>query len=146
MKRIAGMCALTCALSGCVTFGQMDKGLSALRNQPVSVAVQVLGYPAGEREVAGMKIVHWGRQQTGLMPLTSYGQNSGFGTVGTTPFSYTGTSASTQYVPLNFNCDIDLAIGPAGFVQGYQYSGNLGGCGAYIKALNRYRKSVGADD
>lgn len=105
----------------------------------------MLGYPAGEREVAGMKIVHWGRQQTGLMPLTSYDQNSGLGTIGTTPFSYTGTSVTTQYVPLHFNCDIDLAIGPGGFVQGYQYSGNLGGCSTYIKALNHYRQAEGLD-
>ncbi|MCA8065490.1 hypothetical protein [Burkholderia sp. AU38729] len=145
MKKIVAMAVSTCTLVGCVSFGQMEKGLDALRNQPVSTAVQVLGYPAGEREAAGMKIVHWGRQQTGLMPLTSYGQNSGFGTVGTTPFSYTGASTSMQYVPMNFNCDIDLAIGPGGVIQGYQYSGNIGGCSSYIKALNRYRESLGVN-
>ncbi|MBU9417146.1 hypothetical protein KTE23_11245 [Burkholderia multivorans] len=145
MRKIIAMVASSCVLVGCVSFGQMEKGLDALRNQPVSTAVQVLGYPAGEREAAGMKIVHWGRQQTGLMPLTSYGQNSGFGAVGSTPFSYTGTTTSTQYVPLNFNCEIDIAIGPGGFIQGYQYSGNIGGCSPYIKALNRYRESIGAN-
>lgn len=145
MKKIVALAVSTCTLVGCVSFGQMEKGLDALRNQPVSTAVQVLGYPAGEREAAGMKIVHWGRQQTGLMPLTSFGQNSGFGTVGSTPFSYTGTATSTQYVPMNFNCDIDLAIGPGGFIQGYQYSGNIGGCSSYIKALNRYRESIGSN-
>ncbi|MDR8077848.1 hypothetical protein KPA96_19525 [Burkholderia cenocepacia] len=123
----------------------MEKGLDALRNQPVSTAVQVLGYPAGEREVAGLKIVHWGRQQSGLMPMTSFGQNSAFGTVGATPFGYTGSSTSTQYVPMHFNCDIDLSIGPGGFIQGYQYAGNIGGCSPYIKALNRYRESLGAN-
>lgn len=139
------MIVSTLTLAGCVSFGQMEKGLDALRNHPVSTAVQVLGYPAGEREAAGLKIVHWGRQQTGLMPLTSYGQNSGFGTVGTTPFSYAGTSTSTQYVPMHFNCDIDLSIGPGGYIHGYQYSGNLGGCSAYIKALNRYRDAISSN-
>ncbi|WP_334028925.1 hypothetical protein [Burkholderia orbicola] len=145
MKMIVAITASTCMLVGCVSFGQMEKGLDALRNQPVSTAVQVLGYPTGEREAAGLKIVHWGRQQTGLMPMTSFGQNSAYGTVGTTPFSYTGTSTSTQYVPMNFNCDIDLAIGPGGFIQGYQYSGNIGGCSSYIKALNRYREAIGSN-
>jgi len=146
MKRIAGVCALACTLSGCVTFGQMDKGLNALRYQPISTAVEVLGYPAGEREAAGLKLVHWGRQQTALMPFTSFSQSNGYGAIGTRPFQYAGTSTATQLVPMNFQCEIDLAVGPTGTVQGYSYSGNIGGCEGYIKALNRYRKAAGLDN
>ena len=41
---VAAVAALP--LPGCVTFGQMDQGLSSLVGQPVDTAVNVLGYPS----------------------------------------------------------------------------------------------------
>ncbi|CAN7419450.1 hypothetical protein [Paraburkholderia terricola] len=131
------------ALAGCVTFGQMDAGMQELQGRTIETAVRVLGYPSGERLVAGMRIVHWGQRTGGLMPFTSVSQNSGSGYAGTTSFGYSGTTTTTQYMPVQYHCNIDLQISDAGLVVGGEFEGNLGGCSHYIKAMNAYRKSIG---
>jgi hypothetical protein len=141
-KLIAAAFALS-TLGGCVTFGQMDAGMQELQGRTIETAVRVLGYPTGERQVAGMRIVHWGQSTSGLIPYTSISQNSGSGFAGTTSFGYYGATTTTQYIPVQYHCNIDLQISDAGLVVGGEFEGNLGGCSHYIRELNAYRKSLG---
>lgn len=140
MRGYIGAAAVAATLTGCVTFGQMNQGLDALVGQPLDTAVNVLGYPSGERTIAGRHLVQWGRSAQGFMPVVNTAQT--FGTVAANRGwgSYSGTTTSTSYVPVSYNCSITLQVDMTDRVSGYQYNGNIGGCGAYIKRLNRYRK------
>jgi hypothetical protein len=130
-------------LSGCVTFGQFDQGLASLVGRPIDVAVSVLGFPTGEQTLVGHHLVQWGRSTQGFMPMTTSSQ--AYGTISTSKGwgAYSGMTAQTSYVPVNFNCSITLQINEANTVVSYQYSGNLGGCKGYIRSLNAYRKGQG---
>jgi hypothetical protein len=127
-------------LSGCVTLDQFDRGLSALVGKPLTTATDVLGYPSGERNVAGMRLVQWGRSTSGYMPITTPVQT--YGTV-TTPSGYglyNATSNQTTYVPFSYQCSVTLRVNSAGTVIGYSYDGGVSGCKTYIERLNRYSK------
>lgn len=144
MKSMRGYVAAVVAaatLTGCVTFGQMNQGLSLLVGQPLDTAVDVLGYPSGERTIAGRHLVQWGRSSQGFMPVTNTAQS--FGTVAANGRwgTYSGTTTSTSYVPISYNCSITVQVDMTDRISGYQYNGNLGGCEPYIKRLNRYRKT-----
>jgi hypothetical protein len=142
-KTICVSIALAVALTGCATWGQFDAGLHTLVGQPLSTATDVLGYPTGEREIAGLHLVQWGRSSQGFVPITmpvhSYGTVSGPGGFG----SFSSTSSQTSFVPVHYNCSITLRVDSTNVVTGYNYEGNLGGCGSYIKRLNQYRKLNG---
>jgi hypothetical protein len=133
--------AVAATLTGCVTFGQMDKGLASLVGEPLDTAVNVLGYPSGERTIAGRHLVQWGRSSQGFMPVVNTAQSFGTVTANGGWGTYSGTTTSTSYVPISYNCSITVQVDTADRISGYQYNGNLGGCGAYIKRLNRYRKT-----
>lgn len=124
-------------LAGCATWGQFDEGLDALLNMPLSTAIDRLGYPSGERTVAGRRLVEWGRSTNGAMYMpttaTTYGTvntNRGFG-------SYSGTTTGGTFMPVNYNCNVTLEVDQDDIIRRYQYEGNLGGCERYIRALKR---------
>lgn len=135
--KIKGMVLMgTVLLSGCATWGQLDEGLDSLINQPISTAIDRIGYPNSDQMIAGRKIYRWGNSQQSAMyvPTSSYT----YGTVGAnTPYSATTTGGT--YVPVNYNCSIALEVDANEIIRRYQYNGNLGGCGSYIKALKNGR-------
>lgn len=133
-RMIAGL-AGAAVLTGCVTFGQMDEGLRNLQGQPLSVAVAKIGYPSSERQVAGMRLVEWGRSSTaiGSMPVTS--TTTGYAQAGSQIGTYGATTTSSAPMLLNFQCHITLEVDAKNIIQGGQYDGNLGGCEPYILAL-----------
>ena len=101
MKRIVALLLAVISLSGCV--GQhMDEGLSNLVGQNISVAVARLGYPDSKREMMGDTIYVWGRSQNSVMPMSNTSTTTGM--VGGAPVY--GTTTSTSYVPVNYNCSI----------------------------------------
>jgi hypothetical protein len=57
------------------------------------------------------------------------------GAVGNVPVY--GTTTNTNFVPANFNCAIQLATNADGTIKSYQWSGNMGGCAPYSRALGR---------
>lgn len=131
---VAGL-AWAAALSGCATFGQLEEGLKNLQGQPLSVAVAKIGYPSSERQVAGMRLVEWGRSNTavGTMPVTS--TTNGYAQAGSHVASFGATTTANAPVLLNFQCHITLEVDAKNIIQGAQYDGNLGGCEPYILAL-----------
>ncbi len=136
MKKIA-LLAAAAALTGCVTWGQMDDGLRGLIGQPINVAISKIGYPSTEQTIAGRKLYRWGvsRQSVDYMPMVT--TTTGYSGVGA---SYTPNSSTTlggTYISVDYNCQITLEVDAKEVITGYQYNGNRGGCEPYIKALNK---------
>ncbi|WP_155122689.1 hypothetical protein [Burkholderia ubonensis] len=123
------------ALAGCMTWGGFEQNLTSLVGEPLDVAVSKLGYPNGERNVAGHHIYVWSSSSTGIvtMPQTSYGTATAFNSFGST----TAFGSTTTYVPMavGYNCEIDLEVDMANRIRSYQYNGNIGGCMRYNRRL-----------
>lgn len=106
--------------SGCATFGQMQRGLNALRGQDVQTAFDILGYPSGKQEFGSDTVYSWQVDSSGaiLLPQTS----TISGSVGMTP-----VYGSTTYKPIwrfsttpCFCCNYDiLQVVRADFVSQY---------------------------
>jgi hypothetical protein len=123
-------------LSGCATWGQMDDGLQALGGKPIDEAFKVLGYPQGKQQFGSDTVYYWGSSSSGVMYVPQSTTTSGY--VGNTPV-YASTSYN-QAVPINYNCNIQIAADSLGTIKRWQYNGNLGGCRGYIEGLHEYSK------
>ena len=91
-----------------------------------------LGYPDGERQIMGDTIYIWSTSHNTSMPLVNTSNTTGM--VGNVPVY--GTTSSTQWVPMNFNCTVQFAVGPDSIIKGYKWSGNEGGCKGFARALH----------
>ncbi|WP_347554935.1 hypothetical protein [Robbsia sp. KACC 23696] len=131
------------ALAGCVTDAQFEAGVGALKGRPLSDAIQVLGYPTGERRIAGTHIVHWGAKTTDMVPVTTFAQSTQTGSIGKTDFDTSKTTRSTQFVPVTTTCDINLQVNENNIIVGGSYAGDLDGCHKAIRAMDAYRASRG---
>lgn len=129
---------LPLVLCGCVTWAQMDAGLQRLHGRPLSAAIDRLGYPSGERDVAGMKLVTWSTRNSGTMylPQTATGQATAYNPY-TGYTTYTTTTSYLAPMAYNYQCEITMHVNEGGIIVGTQYQGNMGGCSSYIKALDR---------
>ena len=130
MKRIVAMVLAAAALTGCVS-RNMNEGLQSLVGQDIHAAVARLGYPNAKREMLGDTIYVWGSSQNSVMPMTTTNYTTGM--VGTVPI--TGATTSTEFVPVNYNCSIQIATDSSGTIKNWQWSGNMGGCAHYARAL-----------
>lgn len=140
MIRSSVSCAASALLlTGCVTWGQFDQGLDSLVGRPLDDAINVLGMPTEERTVAGRRYIQWGSSSSGFIPVTSPSTTYGTVNTGRTFGTYSATTYSAAYVPVEYSCSITLQIGADERIQKTQYEGNLGGCESYIQALNRFR-------
>lgn len=124
-------------LSGCATFGQMEDGLHGLIGQDVSAAVNVLGFPSSEREIAGMKLVEWGRSNSAAIMMPTTSTTTGYAQSGVRTATFSSATTSAVPMNLNFQCHIALQVDSNNVIRRYQYEGNLGGCAPYIRALKQ---------
>lgn len=132
MKKLTILLALF--LSGCATFGQLERGLNFMMDKDESVAFEVLGYPTGKQESGSDTVYYWSVSRSGTLFMP--GTSTTSGTVGTTP--YYGTTTYNQAVPVNYNCLIKLVSGPMGYLKHWEFDGNYGGCEHYISRVNQY--------
>ncbi|WP_336983928.1 hypothetical protein [Cedecea sp. HN178] len=132
MKKIFLLSALT--LTGCVTFAQMDEGLNSLKGKDKKVAFEVLGYPSQEQTFDDVKVYTWVNSVNDIAPLSSPQLTTG--TVGNSFFN--ATTTKTDYVPITYNCKIQIATNTDGVIKSYDFDGNMGGCETYIHRLNNY--------
>lgn len=107
--------------------------LSALIGQNLSVAVNRLGYPTGQREMLGDTIYVWETHQQVQVPAVS--SSAVTGNVGSTP--YYGLNTTIASAPGEFACTIQLAINSDKTIKSWQLEGNNGGCASYANALSR---------
>lgn len=133
------------SLAGCATFGQLETGLNSLIGQDLSVAVAQLGFPSAEREVAGMRLVEWGRSNNATFAMPTSSTTTGYVQSGNRTANYSATTMSSTPVTMNFQCHITLQVDSSNVVRRYQYEGNLGGCQPYIRALKEQAESANYD-
>ena len=133
-------------LASCTTFEDIDGGLSVFRGRPVDDLISVIGFPDGQRTIAGRTLVIWNTNQnvTTVTPVTTY--NSGtanvYGSGGYGYGSYSGSS--TTYVPstVNYNCTVMVEIDRQNRIINHDLEGNIGGCERYAVALRPYLQAA----
>jgi|SRR6266581_4116659 len=119
-------------LTGCV-LQNMDKGLHGLIGHNIRDATSFLGYPSGQRVSMGDTLYVWSVHGSGFMPVNT--MTTANGTVVGTP--YYGTANTTNLVPVQVECTIQIATDDAGTIKSYTWYGSPVGCEGYAKALNR---------
>jgi len=132
MRKITLICVLI-SFAGCMSMSwePMDEGLAALQGRHLDAAIDVLGLPSNERQIAGRKLFVWSTTSTGLLfnPATS----TTSGNFGTVPYSQITNFSS--FTPVGYECEISLQVDEQNVIQRFQYSGNLGGCRVYMERL-----------
>jgi hypothetical protein len=132
MRKFVLLIVAAMGLSGCVS-DQMNQGLGFMVGQNIQYAVSRLGYPDDQRTMLGDTIYVWSTSRNVNLPMTT--TSTTYGNVGTTPVY--GTTMGTTYVPANFNCTIQLAVGADQTIKSWQWSGNMGGCMQYARRLSQ---------
>jgi len=130
VKRIKLLAALAALglLAGCVTFEQVDKGLSTLKGKTLNEVIAILGYPDAERTIAGKKIYTWANRNAGTYTLPT--TNTVTTWVDGYPVTSTVYGSTTE--SYDYHCKVDVIFGK-NVVEEVQYKGNLGGCEQYAK-------------
>jgi hypothetical protein len=118
------------SLGGCAT-STLNDGLAALVGQPIESAIGRLGYPDGQMMLGEDTVYAWGRNFSMNMPQYRTATTTGY--VGSTPVS--GTTGYMSSVPIQYQCDVKIIVGSDKLIKDYDYSGDVGGCHAYSKAV-----------
>lgn len=113
----------------------LNKGLPYLVGQPIEAAVNALGLPTSKSEMAGYIVYEWNNQFSTTVPITQANTSYTNGRVGAVPVYGSTTSYSTNYVPVNNQCRIKLAVSAEGIIERWEYFGNQGGCQYYASNL-----------
>lgn len=121
-------------VSGCATFGQLERGLNILQGQNVQTAFTVLGYPSGKQEFSKDTVYYWQVSNSGSIILPQTSTTTGY--VGMIPVY--GSTTYSQVIPVNYNCLIKLVTDDKGMIKTWEYNGNYAGCANYIRNLNQY--------
>ena len=137
IKTVIAFVLIAC-LSGCATFGQMEKGLNALQGENIQTAFNVLGYPTGKQVFGNDTVYFWQVNQSSSLILPQ--SSTTYGTIGTVPVY--GTTTSSQVVPIHYNCLIKIVTDQYDIIRRWEYSGNIAGCEAYINRLNQYYEAT----
>jgi hypothetical protein len=119
-------------VSGCV-FSTMEKGLDTLTGQHIDVAIDALGLPSAEMNVAGRRVIIWSTERNMVLPQTNTSYTSG--NVGSTP--YYGSTTSTSYAPHHLSCVVKVEVDAEGIIKTWEYEGNLGACETYSSRLKK---------
>lgn len=126
----------TFMLSACA-MQTLKEGLPYLVGQPIEAAVNVLGLPTSKSEMAGYTVYEWNNQFSTAVPITQANTSYTSGTVGSVPVYGNTTTYSTNYVPVNNQCRIKLAVSAEGIIERWEYFGNQGGCQYYANGLKQ---------
>ena len=123
-------------LVGCVSFEQLNNGLTNLEGASQDELFRVLGYPDSQQIIDSDTILYvWRTNFIGSYSMPTVHNTTGY--IGMTPFSMQTTSSETKNV--NYQCIIKYAV-QNGRAYRFDYSGNLGGCEQYINRLKKYNK------
>jgi hypothetical protein len=134
---LGAVAPLLMLLAGCITNQAFSERLNSLVGEPIDVAISKLGYPSGERQVAGHHIYIWSVDRNGtiFVPQQSYASGYATGPFGMTTYQATGTTM--QAMPVNYACEIDIEVDIENRVQSGQFSGNQGGCRPFYSRLGQ---------
>lgn len=136
LATIAAMVVGVCAIQGCA-FNVLNKGLPMLVNEPIESAVNVLGLPNQQMSFGSDIVYIWDNRYNVTIPVYSPSTSTTTGYVGTTPVTATTTTSQTNYVPVQYQCQIKLQVDSFGIIKRWEYFGNEGGCQYYASGLKR---------
>ncbi|AOB30377.1 hypothetical protein AKI39_06210 [Bordetella sp. H567] len=126
----------SCLLTGCMTSQQrFQQGLQTLHGQPLQMAMQRLGVPVGEENIAGMRVLVWSLNETRTDYVTQSTSASAGRYGGEKPKEYGAQFAITTPVVLHAHCTVKLHVDHDNIVRGSGYDGNIKTCRRYIHAL-----------
>ena len=123
----------------CCTFKYMDEGMAALRNQPVQVAFNVLGYPDNEVRISD-KIVYVWNNSTSYTYEAPYAETTN---ASLNAFQYgtaflNGTTRGYQTQVAQSHCQVKIVVNRYGYIVDTEYYGGEAGCSRYAKKLRAY--------
>lgn len=121
-------------VTGCATFGDMERGLESLKQKDASVAFDVLGYPSMQQKFDHDTVYTWQINNSGILVLPQTSTVSG--NVGGVPVY--GTTTSSQIASVSYNCQVKVIADWQGKIKSWEYYGNYGGCKPYIARLKSY--------
>lgn len=122
---------LSALLAACATsFDTLDRALPVLKGQNIKVAIEYLGIPDQEYEVAGKKVYVWATSGTNPFPTATTTTTDG--AIGTSPIKATSTTYS--YDPTPLGCKIKAATENE-IITRLEYDGNNGPCFNYSNRL-----------
>lgn len=128
------------ALAGCATANvqaDMDAGLQRLMGRDVHTAIDVLGYPTSQTEIAGDTVYDWYVEREGVVsaPANSYQVGAG---------GQVKTTYANAYVPARWQCKVRLAVLAGGDRLGrYEYDGHVKACLPLVNRLEAWMKPRG---
>lgn len=131
MRKIVVIAVISVLLVACAT-EQLNSGLRSLVGSNIQMAINVMGYPDSEREVAGQKIYLWSTNRTDVLPMATTATTAG--AVGGTP--YYGTTTGMELVPFTAACKVQIAVNAQGVIQTFQWEGNEAGCARYARRFH----------
>ena len=121
-------------LSGCA-MQTLEKALPQFEGKKIDYAINYLGYPDQELDVAGKKVYIWSHESTGSMPITTSKPNYSTSYTPYGAISTYSTTTETNYVPVSRECKIKLITDKKHKVLSTEFEGNEGGCNGYAKKL-----------
>jgi hypothetical protein len=123
-------------MSACA-FNALNEGLPRLINEPVERAVEVLGLPNQRMDMGSFSVYVWDTSYSATIPVYQTSTSTTTGTVGTVPVYGTTTTGRTNYVPVQYQCQIKLQVDSFNIVKRWEYFGNQGGCQRYVGGLKQ---------
>lgn len=118
-------------LSGCLTFSEFDRNLSAFHGQPAQAAFDVLGYPDLQQQFGGDTVYTWATSGRRSLPVPTASTTTGL--AGGVP--YTATTTGTGSIDVAADCKVKLVTDAAGVITRHQYEGTDLGCESYMRRL-----------
>ena len=136
MKKILGILALCFLLPSCFsTFADLENGLNQHQGLSLNTLVNRIGYPSAQMNIAGKKLYIWESSQTVSYSMPTTSSSSGTVYSGTSSGTYSGSSTIWVPTTANYNCKITVEVDESDNIINNTYSGNIGGCERYAKAL-----------
>lgn len=118
------------ALAGCANFEALDAGLDTLKGQNRDVAIQRLGFPDDQKEIAGKDVYIWTTGGTFYQPGSYFGGCSDrYG--GIRSMSCVGFMPSTTYA----FCEIRVIADKSGTIVDTERRGDAATCEQYANRL-----------
>ncbi|MCM2451928.1 hypothetical protein [Agrobacterium vitis] len=134
-EKTAITAALMLALAGCQTFETMDAGLAGLKGRSYQTAFDVLGFPDGEKQIAGKRVFTWANQNSGSYSVPTYNQSTAW--VNGSPVQIQSQGTATE--SYDYHCRIDVIVNDKGIVEDTKYDGNIGGCERWAAKMKAKR-------
>ncbi|MBF0186098.1 MAG: hypothetical protein HQM06_17150 [Magnetococcales bacterium] len=130
MKKTLLMLSMSLFLVSCATT-KLQNGLNGMMGSHERLLFEKIGYPDNSQKFGNDTVYSWSNRFSSGMFMPS--SNSTQGMVGRTPFM--ATTATTQFVPIEGSCEIQVVVSETGYIKNYNFYGNGFGCMRYADAF-----------